>query len=100
MEAGVVGAVVAYLVEEEARQELVQTLHQPMEETIVWDLLARLVTPKTVREIQVVGLWVDDSLAASVFFPSSSRGLNIPVVPRLPMTDSGVQLALIEREDT
>ena len=53
MEAGVLGDVVAYLVEEEAGRELVQTLPQPMEETIVWDLLVRLVTPKTVGGIKV-----------------------------------------------
>jgi len=54
MEAGVLGDVVAYLVEEEAGRELVQTLPQPMEETIVWDLLVRLVTPKTVGGIKVL----------------------------------------------
>jgi len=97
MEAGVPGEVVAYPVEEEVGQELAQTLPQPMEEMIVWDLSVRLVTPKTVG---VVGLWVDDGLTASVFSPSSSRVLNIPVVPRLQITDSGVQLALTEGDDT
>ena len=53
MEVGVLGEVVAYLVEEEAGRELVQTLPQPMEETIVWDLLVRLVTQMTVGAIQV-----------------------------------------------
>ena len=53
MEAGVLGDVVAYLVEEEARQEPVQTLPQPMEELIVWELLVRIVTHMTVGGIQV-----------------------------------------------
>ena len=48
MEGGVLGEVVAYLVEEEAGRELVQTLPLPMEETIVWDLLVRIVTQMTV----------------------------------------------------
>ena len=50
MEAGVPGEVVAYPVEEEVGQELAQTLPQPMEEMIVWDLSVRPVTPKTVGE--------------------------------------------------
>ena len=44
MEVGVLGEAVAYLVEEEAGRELVQTLPQPMEEMIVLDLLVRIVT--------------------------------------------------------
>jgi len=54
MEGGVLGEAVAYLVEEEAGRELVQTLPQPMEETIVWGLLVRLVTQMTVGVIQVL----------------------------------------------
>jgi len=50
MEGGVLGVFVVYLVEEEAGQELVQTLPQPMEETIVRDLLVRLVTEMAVGE--------------------------------------------------
>ena len=54
MEGGVLGVVVVYLVEVEARQELVQTLHQKMEEMIVWDLLVRSVTQMTVLLQEVI----------------------------------------------
>ena len=52
--AGVPGEAVVQLVEEEPEQELVQTPPQPMEELIVWDLLARVVTQMTVLLQEVI----------------------------------------------
>ena len=53
MEAGALGDAVAYLVEEEAGQELVQTLPLPMEEMTVGETLVGGVTHRTVGAIQV-----------------------------------------------
>jgi len=100
MEVGVLGEVVAYLVEEEAGRELVQTLPQPMEEMIVWDHSVKIVTPKTVEGIQIVLLMEDVCLDASVFFPSSTGAPCITVVPRGAMLNLGAQLAPIEGDST
>merc|ERR1719309_993290 len=102
MEAGALGEDAVYVVEEEARLELVQTLHQPMEERIALEILVRSATQMTVGGIQNVLLLEDGGEEKSVFFPLSTRGLSTPAVPgrMIQRTDFGAQLELTNGDNT